>query len=203
MHERILGSCSADGVVSQLSHRHVGDLVVLWCRETNPQFSDNTLDQALRLNKAVRKFGAVAIKEFHHTGPGRNMTVLRLAARYAKRHGACLLAEAIDRFARPADATQQPGPAEFAKLKTLGVPLLTVWAPDLDPSAVRSLRAKAGQASTGNKGGRPCKPGWKKRRRIELKPVVKRMRRNGESYRTIGRELNISHMTAKRWDDEV
>lgn len=129
------------------------------------------------------------------------------SAAYAPEHNAVLVAVTVDRFVRHKDyhpATNrdvQPTVYQFEKLQELvgGVTMATILPPGQPWRESHSSKIKAGQEVSGRKGGRPPRPGYKKRRRAKYQKKVEDMRIAGYSPTVIMRVLKLPKTTVYRW----
>jgi len=125
----------------------------------------------------------------------------------AKKYDLVIVAESTDRFLRHRDYHSNrmslPTVEQFERLKELtgGVTLATVLPPDATRAQVEAYQKKRGQRAKGNKGGCPIVPpeGYKKKRRVELKPLVLELHRKGYTLEQIKALTGIATSTAHRW----
>lgn len=169
--------------------------------------------EVIRAEASERKFALIGVTE--EEGPGWRSGLkfdrykLERSIAMAREHGGIVLFESTDRAIRPygynsrVDPGQQPTKFEYELLMELadGVPLVTVYEPDLDWREVRSKQSRRGQAGKDALGGRPAKvrPGDKKRRHQQLKPQAKIMHEAGMTRPAIAAALNLSEYTLRNW----
>ena len=189
-----------------------GDKVVLWLRVSSglQNASGSNTDQKVELRAVVEARGATVVAVVRFTGPAKEAEAdLFEASKSAAEAGAMLLAESTSRFARHPNYHPKhrphlvPGLQELSDLSWVcgDVPLVTLHDPDITWRDERALQSKRGQRQKGNRGGRPTKrtPGYKKRRRERLLPEVRRLMREGMSYRAIARTLETDERNVRRW----
>jgi len=166
--------------------------------------------QCWNLWDAASTDGGRLIKGFKEVGAGWEKVSKRRimkAAKYAKMHNACLLAESVARLLRSVnysfhDQDKQPTDAELKSfVDELDVPIATYLHPDASPEETRAFETKRGLRYTQAKSGRPkkLKPGHKKKRREELRPVVLKLHDEGNSYRQIEAKTGVKVSTAREW----
>ncbi len=195
------------GIASEFIH-HLPDLlangarpVVVYCRvSTLSQKLKGNLDD--QVTEAIQMLGALGISRgpnllvVAHVGASSinaNRFDLERAIESARRRNGIVVAVHRDRFIRSSifdgrRETELPRIAEYMRLKHMAdnVPLATLYDPD---QPARSNQIKRGQKAKGNRGGRPRKRAWKKRRlrRINL---AREWRNDGKSYQQIADLLN-------------
>jgi hypothetical protein len=163
------------------------------------------------LRRVAERYQLRVIDAFRRIESGQDLfggTMLE-AIEFARKHGAVLLAETVDRFLRhphfhpvcnpDAQATEE----QLAELAALadGVTLATALDPDATPTEVRAYRSKRGQWAKDNRGGRPKKkrPGYKKARREALRQTVIELDRDGLAQREIARRTGVPRSTVQNW----
>lgn len=197
--------------ISWLDEFETSRLVVLYLRD-----SDDTQDANLRYQKAslkakVERKGFHVIDAFAEIAPGwrRRRSKLRRAILKAKRHGAVVVAESLDRFWRRRkrrDGTIPPlrkGEIKLLLLEADGVELATFEHPDSPPGKVRAEQTKRGQQGRGRVGGRPKIKHPFAERKKKLLPEVLKLHRDGYSYSQIAKLLNCARSTAGRWGRNI
>jgi DNA invertase Pin-like site-specific DNA recombinase len=183
------------------------------CRVSTPeQDANGNLDeQMMTAWRQLRAAGHRHIAVYDGVETSRvhgNRIIFERAIDDARQHGAILVAASRDRFIRAASfgrgqkaKCEPPSDHEYRELVRLadGVPLATIIHPD-DPG-VRAEQIKRGQRAKGRRGGRPPKkpPGYKRQRRIELRPRAIELRRQGWALRRIGAALNVNESTLRGW----
>jgi len=116
----------------------------------------------------------------------------------------CIISDCANRFIRGENYnkvahTDQPSRRQLNQLKSLGVPLVTVWHPDTPPSVIRSHETKINE-----KVGRPRKdaakpPGWKKKMRWEKISKAFLLYEKRMSFRQIAKEVDSPVSTVLSW----
>ncbi len=211
-HVRRLRRGVASTCIRDFDEIQPGDKVVLCCRVSwcDQRRNGNDADQAADLENRVVRRGAEVVGVVRHVGRGdRPWLWLLEAAVTANEHGAKLVAESTSRFIRHPEyhSSQRPqlqpraADLEWLRFCTQGVTLTTVLHPDSSWTQERAHQAARGQRRKKDKGGRPrkAKPAYKKRRRLELLPEVKRLKLQGLSNREIGRRLGTDEKNVRRW----
>jgi len=166
--------------------------------------------QCWNLYESAINSGAKIIKVFEEVGSGSEEVANRLimvAAKCAKWEGACLLVESVARLLRSPkysffNQDQQPTDAELKAVVTeLDVPISTLLHPDASPEETRAFETMRGLRYSKAKSGRPRKrlPGYKRKIRDELHPIVMKLHNAGESYRKIEAKTGIKVSTARGW----
>jgi len=188
-----------------------GDKVIIACRvSTGPQEDKMNLDDQERfLRRQVERSGGTVIGVVKRSISGVDPFWLGKAVALAKKTGTIILAESTDRFIRHPSYHSKNEPdwqARHIDLDRLryvadGVELMTFLDPEATPGEVRSHQTRRGQQLKGRVGGRPKKQeaGYKKRRREELLPEVRELRKQGKSQRQISREINVAQSTIHGW----
>lgn len=205
-----------------------GMIAVGLARESTQSNASHLVEQVEAIQKGCERRGLKLAGVIRHVGPGYGLGELDLgrrswsdalleARRLARECGADLIvATEADRLVSNqfcASPTQQrrsgqkwerpqATKAELEQLRmfTGGVILATLAPPDAPPSEAISVRTKRGQGKPGgSKGGRPAKPGYKKRRRLRLQSRARRLRGAGASWREIARRLNVKPSTVRDW----
>ena len=149
---------------------------VLWLRVSHRGQKEHLRSQATAIKRALVARGVQWIGGKRVIGPANADSTRREFAdliRMAEQHNAFVVAESTSRFIRSDEFSSQynrnawPTPDEFDQLKRLarGVPLVTVHHPDLPPKEKRREQTKRGMLRKEKRGGRPHKPGYKKRQR--------------------------------------
>jgi hypothetical protein len=189
----------ASKIIHHASELKPGQKAVLWCRvsgcEQNRQ--GNLDDNEAKLTELSKDLRTEVVGVIRYVGSGTDPICLVNAVDLAKKLGAVLLAESTDRFIRhPAyhskenpNAQAREPDLEELQYWTQGVELYTDLHPDASPQEVRSYQRKRGQKYKGNKGGRPRKRKWKKRRFARYE-VARKLREEGKSIRQITNMLN-------------
>lgn len=137
------------------------------------------------------------------------------ASQVARRHAAKLVATETDRFIRSrmintrlkSSWDARPTKSELDDLRDLtnGITLVTLDDPDSTPKDVKAQSSIQGQdARGGDRGGRIAKPvpGCKRSRRLEKRPIARRLRRKGSSYGEIAKELKLPRSTIQTWTQD-
>jgi len=187
-----------------------GDLVVLCCRVSgrSQHQKRNLDDQETNLRARMKVLGASVVGVQKHVGSGWDPSWLLPAKAKAIAHGASILvAETTCRLARHPGYHSNYNPDAQARdsdlydlaLWTDGMILCTHLDPDASPMRVRSYQRKRGQWAKGQKGGRPTKPGCKKRLRERLWFQVKERKASGNSVRQIAKEFGLQPSTVQDW----
>jgi DNA invertase Pin-like site-specific DNA recombinase len=185
-----------------------GRTVDLWIRVSGgtQAKNENPRDQERNLRRQLAERGILVGDVNHSTGSSWKLSTLIAAAEKASRRGRTLVAESTDRFIRPPDFhakrrwnAQANGDDLSWLIYSVPAELATLSHPDEPPARVRSRQTKRGQSEKGRKGGRPTKPGHKKRRRQRLRPIALKLHREGYSYRRIASRLRVPFSTISRW----
>jgi DNA invertase Pin-like site-specific DNA recombinase len=196
--------------IEALAVERPGLNVVLWERVSKPRQGrkqDNIGDQDKNLRQRASELGMKVISVFAHEGSGygdESKTLLARAAAYAARHDAIVFAETTSRLMRhPAFHSKQwpNAQARESDLKFLpdfGV-LATDLPPDASPSELRSYERRRGQRIKQRPGGRPVKPGYKKRIRLRMKTKAIKLHGRGWSLNEIANETGVPRSTIHRW----
>jgi DNA invertase Pin-like site-specific DNA recombinase len=204
----------ASRLISSIETIRPGDKVVLCCRVSGREQNRkrNLKDQETNLRRVVEECEATVVDVATHVGPGWDTDWLLRAAEAARRYGAKLLAESTSRLIRHPCYNSKSWPTAQARDSDLydlrwateGVTVVTVVSPDATPSEERSHYTKRGQQEKSRKGGRPTKtkPGDKKRRRLELLPLVLRLRERGATLGDIVARTKLPKSTIARWIHE-
>lgn len=182
-----------------------GDRFVLCLRVSVRQNRTHLADQERVLRRAVERGGGVVIAVITHVGSGFDPYWIIRAAGAAMMWGATILAESTDRFRRSGDyhsSKHSDAQASQSELKDLvwwagGAQLMTLLDPDAPAKEVRSHESKRGQY--GNLGGRPGKPGYKKRKRMTLLPQALRLFEREWSVRAVAKKLRLPSSTVGDW----
>lgn len=185
-----------------------GDKVVLCCRKSTRDKNGSLQDQINHLRGAAERFGLIVVHEkYEDELSGWDPFWLAHAAAIAKQHGAVLLAECTNRFIRhfsydPTVKWKARLQASDFELQDLawwadGVPLVTHLYPDASPNEERAYQTRRRAAH--KRGGRPSKPGYKKRIRLRLRKHAVQMRHDGKSLNQIARALNQPRSTVQDW----
>jgi hypothetical protein len=164
---------------------------------------------------AALKRGFNRIEIIEEEGPGWrdglrfDRYLLERSIAIAREHNGIVLFESTDRAIRPygyngrTDPGQQPTRFEFDLLMELadGVPLATVYDPDMDWREVKSRQTRRGQSGKDARGGRPVKtqPGDKKRCHAELEPMLRRLHAEGHSKAQLAAAFGMSENTIRNW----
>lgn len=196
--------------------------VVLYCRvSARSQNHRGNLDNyEVFLRKRMKQNGTTkVIRVFREVASGwawNDRSEFREACRFTKKHGAILVAFSVDRFIRSRSYHSkdnpfvQPSEDEFEYLQFVaeGITLATVYHPNKSARKIRGIQSRLGQIIKKNKGGRPKKnpsgpknnpPGYKKKRRDELKEGVRILRREGTSYGDIATTFGLRRSTVQYW----
>lgn len=184
-----------------------GDKVVLCCRKSRSDKNGSLSDQDDHLRQATEKVGAIVVAAVAFEGSGRDPYWIARATEIAKQHGAVLLAECTNRLIRHFDfnptvkrkARLQASDFELRDLEWWadGVPLVTHLDPDALPNEERAYQTRRRAAH--KRGGRPSKPGYKKRIRLRLRKHAVQMRHDNSSLNQIARALNLPRSTVQDW----
>jgi DNA invertase Pin-like site-specific DNA recombinase len=196
-------------LIKPMNDLEPGQKVVLCCRvSSHKQRSDQNLaDSEANLRREAEQRQLVVVGTYRHVGSGWDRGWLCLAADKAKEHGATLLAESTDRFARHPIYHSSKCPNVRARTSdlddlrwwTIGVPLATVIHPDAAASEVRSYQRRRGQHEKSSFGGRPGLPGYKKRLRQKKLPKVLELKERGASLRKIVAKTRLAKSTIADW----
>lgn len=187
-----------------------GTNFVLWCRVSSPaqKLNGNNDDQEAELRNAIKACGGTVVDvKTCNRAAWKAEKELYAAANEARQHNAVLLAESTSRFTRPCRYNPKFRPylvAGASQLRDLrwvcgDVTLVTLCDPDATWQEERAYQSKRGQLQKGKMGGRPHKPGYKKRRRENLLPIARKLHDEGKSNRKIARVLEIGETTIRRW----
>ncbi|QDT76009.1 helix-turn-helix domain-containing protein [Lacipirellula limnantheis] len=188
-------------------HARVSSLSQGYRKNLPPQVSvvrDAALERGFRLIEVVEEEGPGWRTEW-----GFDRYLLERSIAMAREHNGIVLFESTDRAIRPygyngrINPGQQPTKFEFELLMQLtdGVPLVTVYDPDMDWREVKSRQTRRGQEGKNARGGRPVKtqPGDKKRRRGLLEPRARRLHELGYSKADLAAMLGIPESTLRNW----
>ncbi len=169
--------------------------------------------QIADLTSELERRGHDVTDGFKETASGwaDDRTTLQLAILEAERVGAVVMAESADRFIRHPEFNPKTNPDilptvyEFERLmiEAANVQLATLHHPDTHWKIVRSLQTKRGQRGSGHRGGRPAERFPKKARRLVKKPKAIALRKQGFSYRRIGRDLGVAWSTIRNWTETI
>jgi hypothetical protein len=207
-------------------HVEPGQRFLLLCRvsSTDQGRRDNLRAQRLFLTRAVEESGGIVCAglEFEWSGRGPQWhRKLAMAARFARRLGATLLADTVDRLVRsqrfrsddPVLCKEQAQRQDLLDLEGAlhGVKVMTFLDPNASAEECRSLLIRWGQSSKGHTGGRPQRPqpGHRQRRRDLYLQRVLRMHGWGLSCRRITRYLRreegvvLTPKTVWQWVQEA
>ena len=189
-----------------------GTPLFLLCRVSSDSqnANGNNADQEAGLRTAAEKHGLIVLGVEAYSGRAADAEAwLYGVANKAARAGAALLAESTSRFTRPHRYHPKHRPHLVAganELRNLpwicgAVPLVTVLPPDASWKEERAYQSKRGQRQKNMKGGRPAKhkPGYKKQRREQLLPQVRRLWEDGNSFRAIAQRCRTSDRNVRRW----
>ncbi|QDV87171.1 recombinase family protein [Planctomycetes bacterium TBK1r] len=143
------------------------------------------------------------IRGFVTVGNLRRRTELKKAIEHARRIRGIVVAHSVDRFVRPGSTSDRkhnyrarPKPPHYRALMKLadGVPLATLWHPDLTPGEVKRLESEIGIR---RQPGRP-----KKRAHLRVsnseRSLICFLSRTGESVRGISQRTGIPRPTVQR-----
>lgn len=189
-----------------------------WCRVSDRmQRQRGNLDnQEHNLKCVADSVGATVIGGRSYVGSGFEPSheFLTLVA-IAKRTGATILAESVDRFIRNLHYHSkilpdlQPTDAELQKLADAadGVEMMVHLHPDSTPRATRSYQRMRGREAKGNRGGRPKKVtpvssrpiGYGLRFNDSKIELAKLLQSCGLSIREVAMEMERSHSTVQGW----
>lgn len=190
-----------------------GTPVVLICRVSKPSQEQNG-NLAEQVDKALSDLASVGVTPLKTlTGVETSnifgeRTILERAIAFARQNDAILVAPSRDRFLRRhgvgsgiTKTNELPRAPEYERLLRMadGVRLATILDPD--SYEARSEQIKRGQSAKGRRGGRPPiqEPGYTKRRRLNLAPRARELRRKGSSIREIARILGVPPSTIQGW----
>jgi hypothetical protein len=203
--------------------KHPSVAMVLFLRVSGPTQRDRcnlaNYEEAMRemLNTlGVNVIGRVSSAKSGKLSDPKHRRNLAQAARIAKEYGrnSAILAFSTDRLLRSEAYTKtnqgaQPSPEEFRLLLELtdGITLLTLTDPDEWWRSVRGIQSSLGQKMKGKKGGRPPKKdtyrkeyaGYMKQLRLEKKPEVLKLHKEGESVRQIAKLTGIKKSCVHNW----
>jgi DNA invertase Pin-like site-specific DNA recombinase len=183
-------------------------LVVLYCRVSGPkQKRDGNLEHQLpylrqRVHDMAALYGITVeiVDEIDEDDSGWKLwrsgrPKLVKAAKAAKRAGAIIVATHTSRYLRNRHHARGKLPTfhDFERLQSLvgGVQLSTVRYPDYQED--RSGDSKRGRRA------KDRSPGYKKRRKESLEPIVHQLAVNGMTKRGVARQLDLSDRTIRRW----
>lgn len=209
-HDSRLAACRPSTYIQPIEAIQPGTNFVLWCRVSSPaqKLNGNNDDQEAELRRAVEARGGIVVGVRKYVGVAwKAESELYDVANEASRCGAVLLAESTSRFARHIDYDPKRRPHLIAGTSALynlccvcgNVTLVTLHDPDATWQEERAYQAKRGQWQKRKTGGRPHKPGYKKRRRENLLPIAQKLHDEGKSNRKIARVLEIGETTIRRW----
>jgi hypothetical protein len=189
--------------------RHVdelkrGDRVIIWARESTRMQKHHLREQVASLRREAVRRGLVVVAVVKRVGSGWDSFELIPAVEMVKKLGAVgLLFESPSRVLRDRDyhSVERPDPqptdADWCWLKRItgDCPLFSLLHPDCSPAEERAVQAKRGGV------GRPrlTLPGFKKKRKEELKPEAIRLRQEGFSLRAICSSLRVRKSTVEDW----
>ena len=194
-----------------LAQQTPGVPVILIARVSSPEQrrKGNIEDQLSRMRKKVKRRGSKVIKEYCEVAQGKNVrrATVRRAIRKARRTGAAIVFETMDRMLRHIKFNPKTNPnARVSDKKIerfLNIHRCVTFAlldnPKSSLKKIKRLRAKRGQRAKGNHGGGDNKPGKMVRRREKLLPRAIKLRKKGWSFRRIGERLGIAPMVACDW----
>jgi hypothetical protein len=180
-------------------------------RESACTQENNVIDQELHLRRVCKRQGVEIVGCFSHVESGWRLNIHE-AVETAKRLGAVIVAETIDRIMRPEDYHSVENWNAKLTVEDLlrlakkldGVPLFTVADPDASPGENRSMQTKRGQRYK-SKGGRPFVHKPKKRFREKWMPLVARLHAKGKSHAQIARVVSrkagahVGRLTIRGW----
>lgn len=181
--------------------------VVVYLRESSRTRQKNRRmrDQRNWVLMKLRQAGVVILRVFPEVGPGwsgtEHLKERTKAALLAKRYGAVLVSESVDRLLRCIDFRHddpnpaQPYECEFEELMAImpGVRFTTLLHPDTDWRDVRKHQTKRGF-------GVKCEPGEKKLRRLALRDWVVKLRCGwGCTLNEISAETGLAKSTFRDW----
>jgi hypothetical protein len=197
-----------------------GDRVLICSTVSTPRQESHLIDVRKKLARHVKAVGAKVVGVSVYIGPrydptwiatNENSKGVTTLAKARRRKADVLLFESPDRAIRhPQFLFNVPGfndlQATEGQLKALAkfacdIPIMTLIDPDAIPDQVESYRVRRGQREKGRTGGRPRKvlPGFKKRRKDELRPIARRLGRRGLSHRVIASEIGVPARTVGNW----
>jgi hypothetical protein len=189
-----------------------GQPVVLCLRVSIRDNVRNLKYQESNLRRIVKLHGGIVVGVIRFQGSGYlPWDWIPHAAYIAKKANAVLLAESTDRFIRnrhyrPKSKIKQRLQATDEELNELvccadGVPLMTHLHPDTHWKKVRSYQTIRGHRGKNRTGGRlrSKRPGWKKRRKDELKGRAQRFYKSGMSIRDVAKRLRTPPSTISDW----
>lgn len=199
--------------------RHIDELspgthlIIVTCVSSRDRARDrvnNHRDQRLNLTAEARERGLRPVGVLPYTGSRFDPTWVATAVAKARKRGAdVILFESTDRIVRHRQfRTDHPKfvnlQATEEQLRELaqhaeGVTLVTDSPPDATPAQVRSYQRKRGQQFKDRRGGRPVKPGYKKRRKEKKLGDVLALWKKGIPHRTISAVTGVPDRTVGRW----
>jgi hypothetical protein len=166
-------------------------------------------DQERFLRREVERRGGVVLGVVLEATRDQDPIRLSKAVTFAKRKGAKLLAESIDRLVRRSGYHSKTAPslqARYTELNDLrrvarGVELMTFLDPEATPGELRRSQGRRGPRLKGQVGARPKeqRAGYKKERRQKLLPYVLILRENGKTQRQITRVTGVAQSTVQEW----
>lgn len=197
-------------------------LVVLYCRESpgSRDYARNLKDQVKQALAELRKLGITPIKVFSQVETSNiygDRRTLRKAIKYARQHGAILVADSRCRLLRYRDCGlldkrkefEQPTVAEYEELIRLagGVTIATLLDPD---KSARSRQTKRGQEIARQKGKKIGRPRKRKRGKnltgAMRKQIISLWHRSSLSLNQIASKLGLPKTTVAgvigRWIDK-
>jgi DNA invertase Pin-like site-specific DNA recombinase len=191
----------------------LGAKVVLYCRVSGDEQerNGNLARQVADMQAEARARGLNVVDVSAGVWPAWDEDRLFDAVCLASRHGAVLLAHTADRFVRnkafwKSKQRVRPVGHDIARLRCIsdGVALYTLMDPDAPPAVIGSAQKRRGQRTSGHRGGRPVakRPGYKKRRREELRPRVVELLRQKVTVRAVAHATNVPRSTVNRWTKE-
>lgn len=210
--QRIGGDDGALGTASdfilfivQLAVLRPGCFVVLYCRVSSytQRWNGNLKAQRRELQRVAERHGLRVLRCFYEVGSGwrRDREGLQMAATFAAKHNAVLLAESTGRFIRNRNYHSELRPEvcptdrelEDLRADTQGVPLATALHPDTNWRAVRAYESLRGRNLI------PRAPGDKVRRRHRLRKEVLKRAFMEYTQREIARLVGIPRSTVRDW----
>jgi DNA invertase Pin-like site-specific DNA recombinase len=188
-------------------HKLAPRLAVIYARVSTRAQREKLQHQIQFVADELRRLGfeVIAIFQEEENGWVEGRPEFTWAVATAKRHGAVLVAQTVNRFWRnEGEPDDKWSPLSVFALNQLlaeanGVQLATVTPPDASPSEEHGAHIKRGQRARGNVGGRPPVQHPFKERRLRLSAQVIEMRRAGHSYRQIKNVTGVPRKTASDW----
>lgn len=169
----------------------------------------NLLGQEIHLTRILAQAGRTILPPIRFEWSGRGMERLEKtfeASNQAQKYGAILLAATTDRFIRSclfrsnhrlycqAQASEEE--LQDWKLTVGNTPVMTHLHPDSTPGECKALLTLWGLAV------KDKEPGYKKRRKLDLKAKVIELRLLGWGYQRIGKTLQVTRTTVEKWVKE-